>query len=407
MNRQVVPRLLRNALYVMLVTAAVLSVPFLGRWGPLPTTTLLDLWVILFVLACIIRGRISSTTFTLAFLAAYLLTRIIPVMLDDDPLEDFFQAYRWILYLAAFALAVGREWGPIRGLTITMWVLLGLAFVKSALTFALYGPGERPGLLLENNFEIALFCGLVVALYRFLGKWQLPAVALMGAITMLAGSRSGAVAFVVLAIFAVTQAKRANLFVKYLLALAIPLVVFAAVSIFQSRAVAGRSTDRERFADVFFAEAANWDIITWLFGTTPITPLSNGACTQLSYYQLLFSTEGDGSCYAVILHAFLLRVLYDAGIVGLLIAFGVTWLMMRRAKVQFAVAGALLLIAITNSLSVSGLNNPYVALPILLAIMTVSSAHPTSDSAPASVTSVRKRGRRDSVVTFYPPAAKQ
>ncbi|HEY9266906.1 MAG TPA: hypothetical protein VIQ11_20120 [Mycobacterium sp.] len=349
--------------------------------------------MILFVMACFSRGRIE-TTFTLGFLAAYLLTRIIPALYIGAPLEDFFQAYRWILYLVAFAIAVGREWGPVRGLVNTMWVLLGLAFFKSALTFALYGPGERPGLLLENNFEIALFCGLVVVLYRFLGRWKLWAVVLMGAIAMLAGSRSGAIAFVVLALFAVSQAKRANLFLKYLMALALPVVVFAAVLVFEQRTVTGRSVDRQRFADIFFAETANWDAFTWLFGTVPITPLSGGACFQLSYYQLLFSSEGDGSCYAVILHAFLMRVVYDAGIVGLLIAFGVTWLMMRRAKVQFAIAASMLLIAITNSFSVSGLNNPYVALPILLAIMTTGAVLEEKTPRPHRARgSVRARAR--------------
>lgn len=391
-NRQVVPKLLRSALYAILGVAAVLSVPFLGEWGPVPSTALLDVWVLAFVFICVVRGRIEATV-TLGFLAAYFLTRIIPALYTGAPLEDFFQAYRWILYLAAFALAVGREWGPNRGLISLMWLLLGLAFVKYALTFVLYGSGSRPGLLLENNFEIALFCGLIVVLFRHLGRWRLGAVLLMGAIAMLAGSRSGAIAFVVLVVFAVSQAKRTNLFVNYLMTLAIALPVFAAAWTFQRRAIAGQTPDRQRFANIFLAETANWDVPTWLIGTVPITPLSSGACFQLRYYQLLFSTERNGECYAVILHSFVLRVLYDAGIIGMLIAFGVTWLMMRRAKVQRATSAALILIAATNSLSVSGLNNPYVALPILLAITTVPMSASAEPPPEVRLRSARRGGR--------------
>lgn len=369
-KRQIVPNFVRNLLCILLVIAAAVSVPFLGEFGPLPTTTMLDGWVLLFVFVTFVRGRIE-TVGVIGFLVIYLMTRIIPVLYNDSPLEDFAQAYRWILYLVAFALAVGRHWGTPRGLVRVMWVLLGLAFIKALLTFAVRGPGERPGLLLENNFELALFAGLVICLYRFLGRGKFWAVLLMAGLTVLAGSRSGAIAFLILAVFAISQIKGATL--KQLLVLVMPLLALVPLWIFQQRTVAGRQVDRLNFLDVFLEETSKWDLGTWIVGTEPITPLALGSCSRLSYYRLLFSSEGDGSCYSVILHAFLMRVVFDAGIVGLVIAFGITWWMMRKAKVQFAVAFSLILVAGANSASVSGLNNPYVALPILLAILTTAS----------------------------------
>ncbi len=47
--------------------------------------------------------------------------------------------------------------------------------------------------------------------------------------------------------------------------------------------------------------------------TTPLLPAS---CADLSYYQTLFSYAGDGRCYSVILHSFIMRVIYDHGIIG-------------------------------------------------------------------------------------------
>lgn len=390
-DRQMVPKFLRVYLYTLFIVAGATSIPFLGKWGPLPTTELLDAWVILFILACFLRGRIE-TTLTIGLLGAYLLTRIIPALYIDAPLQDFAQAYRWVLYLIAFAFAVGRKWGPVGPLVRVMWILLSLALTKTVLTFAILGPGERPGLLLENNFEIALFAGLVIVLYKHLGRGRPWAVLLMGTMTLLSGSRSGAVAFLILALFAVTQAKGANLFVKYVLGLLVPALIFVPAWIFQQRAIGATQVDRLNFLDVFWAETANWDALQWIFGSTPITALSDGACFRLSYYQMLFSSEGDGSCYSVILHAFILRVVFDAGVLGLVIAFGVAWCMMRRGRVQFGVAFALILVAFTNSLSVSGPNNPYVALPILLSIVTASSvvAHQV-DPKPRSVRKARAR----------------
>lgn len=371
-DRQTVPSLIRNGLCTMLVVGAFVSVPFLDSYGPMPNTYLLDAWVILLVLTCFFWGRIDATV-TLGFLALYSLTRILPGIYTQSPIQDFLQAYKWILYLAAFALAVGREWGPVRALVRVMWVLLGLAFIKAALTFAIHGAGARPGLLTENNFELALFAGLVIVLYRFLGRGRIWAVLLMGALNVLSGSRSGAIAFLILALFAITQAKNATLFVKYVLALVVPAVVLVPVWIFDQRSGVGGQLDRLNFFDVFMAETSKWDLFTWTFGTAPITPLSLDACSRLSYYQSLFSSDGDGTCYSVILHAFLMRVVFDAGILGLVIAFAVAWWMMRRARVQFGIAVALIAVAFTNSFSVSGLNNSYVALPILLSIVTVTS----------------------------------
>lgn len=369
-NRQAVPAVIRNGLYIMIIVAAVVSVPFLGKFGPLPTTTMLDAWVILFVLACLFWGRIY-TTFALGLLTLYLLTRILFALYTESPTEDFLQAHKWLLYLVAFAFAVGRKWGPVRAMVRVMWVLLSLAFIKAALTFVVYGAGARPGLLIENNFELALFSGLAIVLYRFLGRGKIWVVLLMGGLTVFSGSRSGAVAFLVLAFFAILQAKEASPLVKYLLALLAPIIALVPLSIFEQRS--GLQVDRLNFFEVFLAETSKWDAINWIFGTTPITPLSSAGCYRLSFYKSLFSTEGDGSCYSVIFHAFLMRVVFDAGVLGLMIAFGVSWWMMHRARVQFGVAVALIAVAVSNSLSVSGLNNPYVALPILLSIVTSTS----------------------------------
>ncbi|PPG43395.1 hypothetical protein C5C17_02260 [Pseudoclavibacter sp. RFBA6] len=371
------PRFLTAVLCIMLIGSGVISAFVLGRGGPLPVTEMLDAWIGLLALYLLFRTRIH-TTITIFLLLGYALTRIIPALATDAPLYDFTQAYRWVLYLIVLALAVGKTWGSAKLLIGATWTLLILAIIKGALTQLTLG--LRPGLLLENNFEIPLFAGLVAIIYSHLGRSRLPIVLTLGVSTVIAGSRSGVLAFVVLAMYAVTQTDRGNIFVRYLALISLPVAGFIAYDLFQDRAASENRLDRLNFLDVFFSETRDWGIGEWLVGTTPITPLSPGGCEALSGYENLFSSTGDGSCYSVIMHAFFMRVVFDAGIVGLLISFGFMWYLMRRSAVPRLLAAALLLIAAMNSLSVSGPNNPYVILPILLAVL---GAHKVAEKASA------------------------
>lgn len=378
-DRQQVPQLLRGGLYALLLVAGAASLPALGDYGPLPTTAMLDAWMIAFVAATVLRGATVKVV-PLVLLGLYFLTRVVPAVLNDAPAEDFLQAYRWLLYLAAFVLAVGRQWGSVRPLRAVTFALVGMALLKAALTYVVLGPGERPGLLLENNFEIALFSGLFAVLYsRMSGPQRLVGLVMLGSLMVLAGSRSGAAAFAVLLIFALSQTRITRASKVFAALYVIPAAAVVPLFVFAERTKSVASIDRLFFLDVFLTETRHWGLIQWLVGTTPITPLSPGSCSRLAYYDALFSSAGDGSCYVVILHAFVLRVVFDAGLLGLVLAFGMSWLTMRWARVPTSLALTLLAIAGANSLSVSGLNNPYVALPILLAIVLTSSAGQETD----------------------------
>jgi len=370
-DKKVVPAFLQVALCVILLVGGIASVPFLGSYSPLPMTALLDAWVVVF--AVTLLPRLSKGNFgVLAVLAVYGFTRIFFVVASEAPVVDALQAYKWILYLLLLVVAVDRKWTKSNLLVRTTIVLIGLALLKSLATRLILGAGERPGLFTENNYEIALFAGLIAVVYSRLGRYRLLVVLALAGLTLLAGSRSGSVAVVGLVVYALSQSRVRDSFIRYLGVLSLFLMAAIPVIIFQSRAAVSTSIDRLNFLEVFFNEVSEWGPLEWIFGSTPITPLSDAACQHLSYYQLLFASDGSGQCYSVILHAFILRVLFDAGIFGLLLAFGVAFYLMRKARVRTALLVCLMFIAVTNSLSVSGLNNAYVALPIALAILTVA-----------------------------------
>ncbi|QNO38093.1 hypothetical protein H4J02_03425 [Protaetiibacter sp. SSC-01] len=359
---------------MVLYVAAIVSVPFVGQYGPLPSTVMLDAWFGLFLISALLTNRWNAPLL-LGVVVAFGFTRVVGFFATSSPAEDFFQAYRWVFYLAAFAIGVRRVWTPVGGLVALTWTLLSLATVKAALGVVLVSGSLRPGLFLENNFELALFCGLVAVMYRFLGRGRFPMIALLGVLVLLSGSRSGAVTYVVLLVYAFTQIPRTHstLFLRFVTLIAAPIGVLIPVWIFSERADGSR-IDRLNFLDVFLYETSDWNLLNWLLGTPPITPLSNEGCLALAWYQDLFASTGDGSCYVVILHAFVLRVIFDAGLLGLGLAFGVAWVALRRSDVSRMLSLTLIGIAAANSLSVSGLNNPYVALPILLAMLTAKVA---------------------------------
>lgn len=390
--RQTLPTLLTRGLYALFAVGAVASFTRFDYYSPLPMTVLLDAWVILFIAASFVRGRLM-TLIPVMLLAAYLLTRLLPVLYSDAPFTDALQAYKWVLYLVAFAFAIGRTWGSLVPLIRVTWLLLGLTLLKYAGVWAVEGSGSRPALLVENNFELALLAGLVAVLFPHMVRRRWLAVGLLGVITVLSGSRSGAVTFLLLALYSLLQMRHHHRFAPLLIAYAAPIAAALPAWVFIDRAASSTQVDRLNFLGVFLAEVQAFTALNWIFGTAPITPLSPGACHGLSYYESLFSSAGDGTCYSVILHAFVLRVIFDAGLIGLAIAYGGAWYFMRRGGVRTGLALTLLAIAFANGLSVSGLNNPYVALPILVAILTATVAAPARETAVSRTDQRRHRSR--------------
>jgi hypothetical protein len=340
----------------------------------------------------ILRTRVE-TVGLLVVLAFYTLTRVVPALWLGDPVEDVFQAFRWLFYLAVMAVAVGKSWQRVDQLVLITWVLIALATIKAALTYIVLGPGERPGLLVENNFELALFSGLLAVVYPVMRHRAL-AIGLLGVLVVLAGSRSGSIAFLMLMLYAAYMTRKAGVFTRYLQVVALPLLALVPVIIFTSRSTGGvESIDRVRFLEVFLHDASDWNPFIWLFGNVPITAISPEGCGALSFYAGLFSSDGDGTCYSVILHAFVMRVIFDAGLVGLAISIAIPWWLMRKTGNSIAITLCLSAIAFTNGLSVSGLNNPYVALPFVLAILVPTRVRGSGDpGAIAEDFTVKPRG---------------
>ncbi len=283
---------------------------------------------------------------------------------------DFAQAYKAFFYIAPLCLFFGANvFSRASAVRLLKWLMV-LFLVKYAYSIALdltARMGSRPGLYVENNFELIFLMLMFYILRNDLGRRLVLWFAMLVAIIGLSGSRSSVLALLVLfyGVFLNRLTLRTFFYMTGLLALG-----GVAVAIFVLRSDGGgiEAIDRYNFMMVFVAEVSNWPLWKFLVGSMPLTPLSSYSCQSLSYYADLFSFSGDGRCYSVILHSYFLRVLFDHGILGL--AFLLAFMTVALSKSGYSRNEVMVFLGIvcSSALSVSAMNSVFVSLAIALAM---------------------------------------
>ncbi|HHQ6589407.1 MAG: hypothetical protein ACQER3_07330 [Pseudomonadota bacterium] len=232
---------------------------------------------------------------------------------------------------------------------------------------------ERPTLLIENNFELIMLILVYYLVNIIKGKPDLFNTLIIVFICFISGSRSSLGALLIAIVFSLD--KKLDLKKMIYLSL-IPIFLALVLFVFSERLTSGganaslESIDRYKFLLEFLYSVSDWPWWKFFIGSPSITPLSPVSCLNLSYYHLLFSYSGNGQCYSVILHSFLLRVIYDHGLLGLIFLLSIIWLYLYKFRTKHKICVILILMA--TALSVSSLNNVYVALSLILFI---GSAH--------------------------------
>jgi hypothetical protein len=348
---------------------AVTGVLAVDRFNLLPATEVF--LAAFFVVVALSAKWLSTRNAGLVCVLALILVTRFAVILDgqNTPLQDALRAHMWLLYLIGLCLLSSTRLAHPNLVVPVTKILLTLALVKYSIAVFQFGGDERPGIFTENNFELSLLSGMLAVTFDKMGGRRYLYLAALGVTTLLSDSRSGAIEFVIVMSYVIWADRRLLPLARYLLTLFGLAALFIPISVFRERFSSGSSIDRVKFIKVFFSESASWTPVQWLFGTRPLTPLSSSGCSSLSYYEQLFSTNGQ--CYSVVMHMFLLRVVYDFGLVGLILAISLFYRIMRRAGVARALALTLTVVAVSNSASVSGLNNVYVVWPAMMAILTL------------------------------------
>ncbi len=310
---------------------------------------------------------IIFVTFSIICFASILLSQNVGTSYYDS-----IRAVKWLAYLSIIWSTSTKIYFNMGCIIRIYKIVIAAAVFCYFIQFFRNGFGSRPVLFVENNFEISLFAGLLVIIHTY-GKltneslkikWYLALILVIA----LSGSRSGALTGIVVTFFVTRDLKvvrKWKLLKNSIRILAVSIMIFT----FVTRGATISETDRYTFLEVFFSETKGHSLYRWVFGNFMIRPLSDSGCATLSYYQILVSDHVYGTCYSVILHSFILRIVWDFGIIGLVVSFGAIFLRIRK-RLPHPLPHILTILAFANAASVSGPNNVYVIFPLLIAILT-------------------------------------
>ena len=125
------------------------------------------------------------------------------------------------------------------------------------------------------------------------------------------------------------------------------------------------SFDRFVFFQYFLNDISNWSFSDYFFGNLPLTPMSANTCNGLNFYYTLFSQKNDGTCYSVVLHSYILRMIYDHGFFGLFFVLYFIFKALRTVGYNVKLCLTVLGLILINGLSVSAFNSVFCFLGLL------------------------------------------
>jgi hypothetical protein len=396
-------RFTQRVLFGALAILALTGVVAIHGYNLLPVENILEAAFLLGALGVLSHTADPARQLMAVSICYVAIKLLLATLYSSASLYDFVQAYKAYMYQIPLALFIGSRTFSTRALVRVCNVLIFAALAKYA--FATISAldalqSRRPGLLFENNFELIMLLGFYYLAYPYMRRTRWPALAALVTVLFLSGSRSAVVAFLAMYLFLFL---RTNSKTRFVHVFGIASAGYAVLKVFASRS-AGQgliSVDRYMFLQIYLREVKDWPGWEFLTGSFPLTPLSHGSCSALSYYSVLFSPTDLGTCYSVILHSFFLRALFDQGVLGLLLLYLVCWKSMRLSGVPVRDRLALFAIVSASAFSVSAFNSVFVSI-VLAVALGLDRGHAVGQRGQSSVRAGnsipdRRRLRTDSV----------
>lgn len=361
-----------NIFYKKITSLTILTLFITGLFGLfsfnsyniLPANIILEtVFVILSIL--LIKKTQKKDIYIATISALYILFSYAIASFTKNNALDFLLIYKAYIYIIFLSLYINKEIYTKESIRFLFFALLLFLLVKYSYSRAL-NLSDRPGLYTENNFELILLIILYYLTSINFSKNNLFYFAIITMIVVLSGSRSGFLALICVYFFVFIKDINYKTLISFFILL---IIISIAYYLFLERLGGGtiEDIDRYKFLMVFLSEIENWNIINYAFGSKPITPLHFNSCSYLGYYQSLFSYSGDGSCYSVILHSYLIRAFFDHGLIGALTPFLFIWYALHKVGYTKKQTTCLILIIILSGFSVSALNSIYVAIALSIA----------------------------------------
>jgi hypothetical protein len=317
--------------------------------------------VFIFLLLALNFFRINKKMLSVFILSIIyvLVSYVNAVVVKNAHILDFLLIYKFFIYVIPISFLTGK--GIIeKSFFIKYFNFLVWAFILKYLISLFFFNDLRPILFHENNYELMFLSMLFYLKYVLKGYHStVTDQFLLVAIFVLSGSRSAL--FILLFVLFIVN-KKIILKKLHIIAPIAILLILLVIQVFIDRMYGNfdiMSIDRIRFFLLFLEETKTWGFIDYFIGANRITALSQETCNSLIWWDTLFSYSGNGTCYSVILHSFIFRVIFDHGFLGL---FFMMYIIYRAITVSgFSSKNALTLtiIVLINGLSVSSFNSIY------------------------------------------------
>ena len=355
-----------------ILVLAVFGIFSIYNFNVLPTKFLLivlvSLLCILFLSTTLIRGRVivNKYLFVITTISVFYIfvTFLNSVILHKVYFLDYCIAYLSFFYLIVLSILYNKIPIDPRIFKKFFYILLCFFFLKYLIT-RIFGFMNRPGIFTENNYELLFLAFLILAYHHIYKKISFLWIVIIFSIYILSESRSGILILATLLIFIFSDFSRKKDLLRFFIIFIVSSISVFMVMKYRMASLSIEDTDRFRFFLVFLREIKGWNILNFLFGKHPLTPLSYQSCQELSFYKSLFSYSGKNICYAIILHAYVLRVLFNHGILGFIFVFYSVYKIILLSGYSNKEAFLVLLLLLINGLSVSSINNIFSVLGLL------------------------------------------
>lgn len=282
-------------------------------------------------------------------------------------LLDFMLIYKSFIYILIIVIVINKKILHKTLLLKFIKVIFWIFFIKYSITHIL-SSNPRPIVYVENNFELMFLCVLYLIRYNLTKKANLSYLLFLGIIVILSLSRS---ALLIYGLVAAYYTYNTDIKYKKLIFIigSISFILGASI-LFLSRSATIEDIDRFKFALVFIKEIQNWNIFNYILGSPRITPLSDDGCNFFRAWPVLFSKSGDGTCYSVVFHSYILRVIFDHGILGFICLVYLVYKIMQISNIDRLLIWTIIGIFLINGLSVSSFNSTFFPISIIFVITT-------------------------------------
>lgn len=344
----------------------------------IPRTTFFNQYFEIFVLLLLALNVVNiNKNMLLIFITSVVYVSasyIYSIIINKAYILDFLLIYKFFIYVLPISFLAGKNI-ITESFFQKYFKFLIWAFLIKYIIIRCFFDWSRPVLFHENNYELMFLSMLFYLKHILKGKSTVSDQVLLSMIYIFSESRSA----LLILLFILFVVNKKIILKKLHLVLPITIVlILLVIQVFIERTDGDfdiEKIDRFKFMLVFFEETQGWGFMDYMLGAERITPLSEASCFKLRWWEKLFSYSGDGSCYSVILHSFLLRVIFDHGFLGLFFMMYTIYKAIKVSGFSSKHALTLIVIVLINGLSVSSFNSIYFILGLVFFLVLKKEKH--------------------------------